>query len=296
MKKSGLLLLLLTLVNAALFFFRDSLQYIKYSTYNELYGDSGKGKWDDFLLAYPEASLKEGRQLLQPLQLDTASTLSTIRAIGNHLYTKFNKQAGYPQDALHRATPLDCYKTLSADTTQKVWCGTYAVMFCFLCWSQNIVCRTIEIFKPGDHHMLNECWVPELKQWVMVDVTNNLIGVEKNNTGLNMQDFVKAVAQKDSLFVLSAETMEYQPFKNVAQRGGLMAYYKSGYPFYYYHLTQPAVVYRPVEKLKRYFLPDNWYEIFSLQPQSNLLFWAKPVFAGLWLLLASLMAIKKFIK
>ncbi len=298
MKKLWILFLLLTVINALLFVFKDRLQYLKYSTYNELYApcnESCKEKWGAFMRPYNQASLNEARRLLQPLGLDTASSLSKIIGIGHHLYTKFNAQAGYPKGALHYAAPLDCYKILSADTAQKVWCGTYAVMFSFFCWSQNIVCRNIEIFKPGDHHMLNECWVPEINRWVMVDVTNNIVRAEKSGQPLNTQDFVKAIGQPGSIALLSAGTMERKSLSAFEQSGGVNAYYNAAYPFYYYHLTQPSEVYKPVEKLKRYFLPYYWYEIFSLEPKNNAFFWAKLFFAALWLILAGAMLTKKFI-
>lgn len=295
MKKLRLFFMAVTFVNAGLFFFRDSLQYIKYATYDELYGvcdDACVQKWDDFTLAYPRTSFAEGRQILQSLHLDTGTTLSKIEAIGHHLYAKFNRQAGYPGNVIHRSAPLDDYKILSADTAQKVWCGTYAMMFAFFCWSQNVLCRCVEIYKPGDHHVLNECWVPELRQWVMVDLTNNLLQVERGNRACNAQDFVAALATPDSLAVLSAGSMDRESFAGVEQNKAVKGYYNGAFPFYYYHLTQPATVYRPVEKLKRYFLPAYWYEIFSAQSKDNLLFWAKPFFAALWLFLGCLWAIK----
>lgn len=297
MKKLRLFFVIVTVINAALFFFKDSLQYIKYSTYDELYGFCDEGcvkKWDDFTLAYPSTSFEEGRKTLRSLRLDTGSTLSKIEAVGHHLYAKFNRQAGYPQDVIHRSAPLDDYKILSGDTTQKVWCGTYAMMFAFFCWSQNVVCRYVEIYKPGDHHVLNECWVPELKSWVMVDITNNLLRAEGGNRILNTQDFVEALAKPDSLVVLSAGLMERKRFPGFEQNSGVTNYYNAAFPFYYYHLTQAAIIYRPLEKIKRYILPVYWYEIFSSRPKGNLLFWTKPFFAVLWLLLGCLWQLRKY--
>ena len=101
--------------------------------------------------------ISEAQQLLKPLRLDTAGTLSKIKAIGHHLYVKFHSQAGIPGDRMHRANPVEKYKLLTADTSQKLWCGTYAQMFSLFCFSQGILTRNVEIFKPADHHVLNEC-------------------------------------------------------------------------------------------------------------------------------------------
>lgn len=299
MKKLLLFFLLVTAVNAGLFIFRDSLQYIRYSTYEELYAPCNEActkKWGRFLEAYSGASLTEARRLLRPLRLDSASTLARIEAIGHHLYIKFNGQAGYPQGIIHTAAPLDLYKILSADTAQKVWCGTYAMMFAFFCWSQAVVCRVVEIYRPGDHHMLNECWVPETKQWMLVDLTTNVAGAEADGHLLNTQDFVKALAKTPGLYLISADSAQRRLSSALEQKRVLTSYYRPAYPFVYYHLTQPGVLYRPLEKAKRYFLPHYWYEIFSPETKSNVLFWAKPFFAALWLILAGLLLIKRFSK
>lgn len=298
MKKLLLFFLFVTAVNAGLFIFRDPLQYVRYSTYEELYAPCDEAcnqKWGEFLHAYSGASLAEARRLLQPLRSDPASTLTRIEAIGHHLYTKFNGQAGYPQGIIHTAAPLDLYKILSADTAQKVWCGTYAMLFAFFCWSQNVVCRVVEIYRPGDHHMLNECWVPETKQWMLVDLTANVAGAEADGQLLNTQNFVKALAKPSGLYIISAGNGQRRPC-SAEQKAVLESYYRPAYPFVYYHLTQPGLLYRPLEKIKRYFLPHYWYEIFSPEGKSNVLFWAKPFFAALWLILAGLLFLKRFSK
>ena len=96
--------------------------------------------------------------------------------------------------------------------------------------------------------------------------------------------------------LLSDGGMAKKNLSAFAQSARINAYYSAAYPFYYYHLTQPSEVYRPVEKAERYFLPHYWYEIFSPEPKSNAFFWLKLFFAVLWLLLTGAMLIKKFIK
>lgn len=294
MKRLLLFFSLITAANAAVFFFREKFQFVKYSTHEELYGgcdEACRNKWDDFLLPYSEVSLAEARKILGPLRLDSSTTIFKAKAIAHHLYTKFYKQSGYPLDIIHRSAPIEQYKILSADTTQKVWCGTYAQMFSFFCWSQNIVCRNVEIFRPGDHHVFNECFVPETGGWMMVDVTNNIASVERGIGLLNAQDFITA-AFKAPLLIRTAFALQAEPVDSFEQSHGLRNYYNAAYPFYYYHSPHTAIVYGTTAKLKRYFLPDYWYEVFSPQRRNNFLFWVKPFLAALWLILAGTIVFK----
>lgn len=298
MKKLLASLLLVTAVNIGIYIYRDAFQFVKYSTHKELYGGcdaSCRDKWDDYLLPYSEASLAEGKALLHSLRLDTGSTLSKVSGIGRHLYQKFHRQAGCPADTIHRSAPLQQYKLLSADTAQRVWCGTYAQMFSFLCWSEGIVCRNLEIFKPGDHHILNECFLPEVNRWMMVDVTNNLLWAKEDGRLLNAQEYSRAIASPKSLVVQTANSAAPQPFAGFEHTRGTKNYYRPDYPFLYYHAPHLNLVYAPAEKWKRYLLPVYWYEIFSPVEKGNFLFWLKPVFLALWLILAGT-TLLKFLK
>ncbi|HVF96863.1 MAG TPA: hypothetical protein VM871_06070 [Flavisolibacter sp.] len=299
MKKWILLFLALSALNGFVFIFRESFQYTKYSTYADLYAACDakcRDKWDDYMRPYSAASIAEARRLLMPLGLDLGTSLSKITAISNHLYTRFHKQGGYPQDTIHRSEPVLQYKILSADTTQRIWCGTYAQMFSFFCWSQNIVCRNLEINKPGDHHILNECYLPEINQWVMVDVTNNTAAAALNDKLLNTQDFVKALQAPASLLILTAGDTTWSSYTKFKNKNATDQYYQNRYAYHYYNATQPAVLYRPAAKLKRYFLPDYWYEIYSPTGKTNILFYGKLFLAVLWLTLAGTIIFKFFIK
>lgn len=297
MKKGLLLLFFVTVVNGLVFLFREKFAFTKYSTYAELYGACDgdcREKWADFLTPYSQTTLAEGRRLLQPLRLDTgATTWSKISAIGHHLYERFHRQGGYPADIIHRSDAVDAYKILSADTTQKIWCGTYALMFGFFCWTQNITNRVVEIYKPGDHHVANECYLPEEKKWVLVDLTGNILSVFQNGERLNTQDFVSALpTTSKTLAVQEAGSLATKPYRLFDERGSLPSYYGPSYPYFYYHDVHSSAVYHTGEKLKRYVLPVYWYEIFSPRPRGNFLFWLKPVFLALWLLLAGAVLFK----
>lgn len=297
MKKRVLLFLVLTAANVLVYIFRDAFQYVPYATYSDLYApcDSPacREKWNDFLLPYSPASLTEAARLLPPAA-DTGSTLSRIRHIGTHLYAKFHRQAGFPQDVIHRADPVDQYKILAADTAQKLWCGTWAQLMNFFCWSQNIITRSVEIYKPGDHHVFNECYVPERRQWVMVDLTHNLLWTEKAGRLLNVQDFLQGAPAPDSVTVWPCDAQPPRPLSAFAQRSSIAAYYNPAFPFYYYRMTHAREIYRAGEKWKRYVWPTGWYHVYAPRKKANILFYTKLVLLAGWLILAGTIVFKRF--
>lgn len=300
MKKLFLLFALLTILNGLVFLFREKFEYVRYSTYRDLYAPCGtdcREKWDDFLLPYSSEMQAEAKRLLQALRLDTLSnTLAKATAISHHLYSRFHRQAGYPQDVIHRADPLQAYKVLSADTAQRLFCGTYAQMFNFFCWCANVVCRSLEIYKPGDHHVLNEVYLPEQQRWVVVDLTNNTALAVADNRLLNTQDFVKAINKPASLKIFTASDTAWTPFERFETKDAILHYYDESHPVYYYHITYSGTVYKSTEKLKRYLLADYWYEIYSPSARPNILFYGKLFLALLWLILAGTIVFKLLTK
>lgn len=296
MKKLLLLFLIATIINGAVFIFRDHFIYQPYSSYTKLYAPCNnecRKKWDDFLLPYSNGALAEARNLLAALHLDTAQPVDQLTMIGKHLRQKFGKQAGYPAEIIHRAAPLDQYKILASDTSQKLWCGTWAQMVSFFGWSQGIVSRNIEIMKPGDHHVLNEYYLPDKRQWAMVDLTHDVVRAEKNGRLLNTIDFVHALARPDSVIIFTGGGQKI-PLHQFSQLSSIRSYYGNDFDYYFYHTTHSDVAYRSIDKIKRYFLPDSWYEIYTAKPDSNVAFYVKLGLIVGWLILGSLILVKRF--
>lgn len=122
-RKLLLLVLVLSLIHAFIFLFRDHFQYIPYATYKQLYGTcdaSCSKKWTK--IAEP-AGVIESKKLVT--NADTA-VLSKIIFIGKMLYNKFHKQVGMPSAKLDSLEPYEQYKLLTKDTTEQLWSGTYA--------------------------------------------------------------------------------------------------------------------------------------------------------------------------
>lgn len=286
--------LLLTVANLLVFVNRDHFQFTKYSTAEELYRSCDNeclGKWSRFLDRYPLKQLRTAGRILDTVVTKGASTVEKVKQIGGFLYNRFNNQQGYPQPIIHRSDPMTQFDILSADSTQKLWCGTWVHMFSFFCWSENIVNRNIEIFKPGDHHMVTECYIPETKKWVVVDLTNGVLLARDETNFLNAQELVSKLESEQPFTILQALNDSGINAKSFGRFPALQHYF-GGYPFYYYHTLRKQQNNSVAGKLGEYLLPNYWYEIFSSEAKHNYLFYLKNILILLWLILGGISIIK----
>src|SRR5690349_12275803 len=172
-----ILLSFLTAANLLIYIFRDQFQFMPYSTKSVVYGACGQeciNTWQTFRDDYPLNELAEAKHISDSVIGDEQATPKKILAIGRFIYEKFYRQLGSPSSHLNEASPLQQYRMLSASDSVQLWCGNFASMFSWFCWSQGIITRTVEIMRPGDRHVLNECYLAETGQWVMSDVTHHL--------------------------------------------------------------------------------------------------------------------------
>ncbi|MDQ3844481.1 MAG: hypothetical protein M3342_10775 [Bacteroidota bacterium] len=159
-------------------------------------------------------------------------------------------------------------------------------MFAVFCWSKGITCRLVEIMNEGDHHVLNEFYDEENKRWVMIDVMNNLLSVKSvNGQLLNLVDFMGMVNKPSPLFAIKAasDSLAIGPIDSNADY--LKRYYKKQNPIHYYFRADTRQIYSFSSKLRRYFLPVSWYNIYDKNGQSNALFYLKLFCFVVWLAL-----------
>lgn len=292
-------LLVFTLLNLVLFLFRDSFKYEPYSDYQSLYGSKQENlkKWEKFIYDYPAEELKEAKQITDRIIKNPTNSYSTIQDIASFIYNRFKHQMGRPSNALSLSSPLIQYKKLCASPAEKLWCGNYAQIFSFFCWSQGIVSRSVEIMKPNDHHVLNECFLPEISQWVMVDITNNLLLIQnKQGKLLDLIAFKDSLKKSAPLYVYEASEASVNTKSLNQGASAISTYYKDDYPLFYYHRIDNNKVYSAAGKVKRYLFPVSWYNILDNKGQNNVLFFIKQTVILLWIVLffAFLVSYAKF--
>ncbi|HEV8287092.1 MAG TPA: transglutaminase domain-containing protein [Chitinophagaceae bacterium] len=272
---------LTTFINLLIFFYRERFAYHKYGTYSSLYS-SDVSKWKKFIYDYPKQELIEANTILDSLNIKDQSTAFKILEIGKLLYNHFHDQIGQPSAQLLTISPLNQYKVLSSSDSIRLWCGNFASILAFFCWSKGITCRVIEINNPGDHHVLNECYLTETNEWVITDVTNNqLLLLNKNKNR-----YVNLLNLRDSLpdTLLSAQVAGDSIISKSFNTGFYDHYFGDKNPINYYYRVNNIEVYKTSEKIKRYFFPVAWYEEINKTPKGNLPFYIKQLFILLWLI------------
>src|SRR3982751_1261019 len=184
-------LIILTIINIGILIFHDHFHYKPYASYESLYDDCDDGcikKWSLFRDDYPSAELQEAKRISDSvIGLRDISTTDKILKIAGFVHQRFIAQSGRPSIELLNASPLKQYKMLCASDTLELWCGNFAAIFSYFCWSEGIVTRNIEILNPADHHIVSECYIPETRKWALIDPTNNLLQLKGNQGILNLQ-------------------------------------------------------------------------------------------------------------
>lgn len=273
---------LLTAVNAVLFLYKSHFEYKPYASEQELYAPAN-GIWRQYLSDFPSASQQATTWFLDSLFKgnDTAQ-LAQVNQIGSFLYRQFNDRLGKPVPDQEPRSPWEMYNFFKSDSSRKLWCGHLAMMFNYFCLARGIESRMIEIMKPGDHHVVNECYVGALQKWVLVDITYNQLQVKAGSgSPMSLVDFRGMQGTATTLLVHTANDSGrvIRP-----DSGYIKNYYNSQYPAYYYLTVNPQQVYKTTEKVKRYVWPVSWYRILAAGQKSNFLFYVKQGLLIAWLL------------
>lgn len=293
---------------ASLFFFsKRNLfgNYTQWSNYSNLYPANGIGtkeltKWQKSLTQYSEEEKEAGKKLSAAeagIKEDDPDLTKTIKLGQWIIHCLWKCKTGRPSDSVDHLPPIQILETAKAQKTH-VWCGTYGALFLFFCNCHNITCRFIESIGKSDGHVINECYIPELKKWIMVDLTHKIItATDTNGNYLNTVD-IKNIYKNDLsksvnvLYVKDNAEVILSPADSV----------NTEWKFYlgdesilrYYHLIYTGMVYKNIEKVKRYFFPTAWYEIYSEKERSNLLFFTRSIITVIWLLISIFIVLKYF--
>ena len=286
-KKVTIIFLLLTIINIVIFVFRDHFMYRPFSGYKELYECTDADcleKWNLFKNDYPVDELNQAKKISDSvIGKKSISTEEKILKIGSFVHNRFKNQMGKPNQEVLTASPMNQYNMLSSSDSLKLWCGNFATIFSYFCWSQGIVTRNIEIMNLADHHVLNECFIPSTNQWQMVDPTNNMLKLQSGEKILNLRTFKESLDKKLTVSVSHGSDSLRENLLD-PQASHILNYYKPEHPHYYYHRIDNEKAFSTSNKIKQYFLPVSWYEIYKPAGVHNLPFYVKQIFILLWLI------------
>ncbi|HVT84134.1 MAG TPA: hypothetical protein VHD35_02985 [Chitinophagaceae bacterium] len=290
---------IITGIASAFFFLKrnDFSSYTHWSNYSDLYPAKGPGtkelaNWKECRTQYSEEEKEAGKKLSATeagIKENDPVLTKTIKLGQWIIHSLWQCKTGRPSDSVDRLRPMAILETAKARKTP-VWCGTYGALFLFFCTCQNITCRYIESIGKTDSHVINECYIPELRKWIMVDLTHKIITATDNKGNyLNTVDIKNIYNNNLSknvnvLYVKDSADASWAPADSI----------KTEWKFYlggesvlrYYHLIYLTMAYKSAEKAKRYFLPTSWYEVYSEEPESNAWFFTRSFITIFWLLIS----------
>lgn len=278
--------LFITLLNIAVFIFREHFNYEPYSVYHDLYSACNEQcaqKWEQYADEY-SSELKEAKKITDSVVSQYSQTSDKVIAIENFLYGQFHKQLGKPTVDVMNSSPLNQFKKLKASDTAQLWCGNFAHMLSIFCWAQGIVTRNVELKHAAGNHLLNECYLPESGSWMMADITNNLLSATDNKGNfLNVISFKDSVKKNTEICITQSSGDGSKLQTTSLNSVKLPEVYIDETPAYFYHYTDNNKSYAAVEKIKRYFSPVSWYETYQPNNKGNPGFYLKEILIFLWL-------------
>lgn len=297
MKTTRLIIVLLFIINLVIALNRNrGFAYVNALTADKLYPAECDmeciEKWTRPNKKFTPAELEHGRSVLKKeMAIDSAfSDEDKIVRISGYLYSKFHRQAGQPSAKLNSLQPLQQLQLLSKDTTEKLWCGNFQAMTGFLCTAAGLPNRYVEITSfagalQGGTHEVNEVYLQKNKKWVMTDVTRNMLLIKNGDHPVSAAEYFQLSLQAGNSKLQVQKTAS----NNSIIFDTLMAKTKSEDSFFnknfflrYYYMTNLQQVYSPLQKMKRYLLPESWYAVYDPQNSyPNTRFRVKQLFAAL---------------
>ena len=259
-----------------LFYSNVSVQnHLKY-TVNDWIQDSEYSTSDDL-----EKVKKLLRDSIHVQQND--SSLKKIKKIALYLLCQLDKNRGTPNSMMDTLSPLKQFECVRQKKS-KLWCGNFANIFSYIASASGVKTRLIctagkinEVYTSG--HTFNECYISELNQWVMVDLTSKMISIQTpTKKYLNTVDLYQA-------HLLEPENLKVATFRNDSV---VTTNYNSIKPFYDYYFNNNTQLmyflntqfkknnYSFLSKIKRYCSSQPTFATYAgTQIESNEKFYIK---------------------
>lgn len=283
---TGVLCLLLYAFSIYFFITREKTgNYVKQVSYEELYAPASNTteklkKWRDITNQYPPDEISKGKELtrLHAGLNDNDPAFIKMQKIGSWLQRSYRHCKLDQPTKEFSALPLTAQYGVASRAGSPVWCGTYGAHFLFFCSINGITCRIVEKKSGNDYHTMNECFIPELGQWVFADLLfNTLYCQDETGKILNAVDILYRNEAKDSsLFTIFAQ-QPVDSFLVISHKSSehWQRYLKKESVLNFYYQTDIRQVYTPGKNAIRYAFPVAWYETFSLAPISNTQFYLR---------------------
>jgi hypothetical protein len=239
-------------------------------------------KWSRFISDYPQEEFAAAKKITDSVLKDSVSGYDKVFLLGKFLYKEIGGREGKPQDDL-RSSPFDNFEKYTSDHSLKPGSMSLSSVFGYFCWTHDIASRSVDVMKGEEIFALNECYIPELGRWIMVDLNNNILAV-RNLTGafLDFQGVRDSIQKHAPLVVYRATGDSIE--RDTATLQSLSGVYQNDSPIHYFRRLNMKKINSLRERVSRYFSPDPWYDIFDKNAGSNWPFQVKRVLAILWII------------
>ncbi len=286
-----LVIIVLLGINGFIFLYRNN-GFI----YTQYYIDASSGcdescirKWIKPNSNFVETDLNEAHRLLQQnISIDSiASDENKLIAIGAWLQDELSRQTGTKNDSINTLPALQQYYCFKKNSNFSFDCGNFQAMFSLFCTSVKLPCRNLQNIElpgnnpPGGSHVANEVYLKDYNKWVLTDPYRNHLLIKKKNVPLSAIEYLdyNIAAVADTLSVIKESGGKVLIDTIEPARFTPDFYFNKNFILYIYKETDLRQVYSIPEKIKRYFLPVSWYEVYAPQQKnSNLLFHVKQFF------------------
>jgi hypothetical protein len=281
-------------INVLIFLFRNhGFEYKQYFSASSIGTDCDEScikKWNQPASNFSTVDLTEAHTLLQQnINIDSISSPENkLTAIGAWLNNELSYETGNKSDSVNALPALKQYYCFKNNRQFSYDCGNFQPIVSLFCTSVNLPCRNFQNIQipavglANDSHVAIEVYLKEYKKWVLTDPYQNHLLVKKNNIPLSASEYLdyNIAGGNDTVCIIKQaagraiiDTVTPARFKEDA-------YFNKNYTLYFYKETGEKSVYSFPNKLKRYFWPSSWYEVYAPQQKNtNLLFRIKQVSA-----------------
>jgi len=233
------------------------------------------------------------------------SAIEKIKKIGAYILARLQSKQGTPSDTMDKLSPQQRFDH-ALNNHSKVWCGDFADIFSLYANTAGIttrlVCTEGEAHGiPKSGHSFNECYIPELKQWVFVDLTSGTLFVQNSQGNyLNSIDFYNAhLLRSSDLKVTKFENDSLFETPYLVNRSFYKDYFNMETYFVFYNAAQFSKdLYSFQNKWLRYIFKRPTFAVYANSSSvDNRLFYIKQgLFFSLLIFIGYLITVSFFTK
>lgn len=298
-------------INGLIFLFRNNgfeyKQYFSNSPTVTGCDESCIKKWTKPASNFSTADLAEAHTILQQsINIDSISSPEKkLIAIGAWFKNELSYETGSKSDSVNALPALKQYYCFKNNQQFSYDCGNFQPILNLFFTSVNLPCRNFQNIQipaaglAGDSHVSIEVYLKEYKKWVLTDPYQNHMLVKKNNIPLSASEYLdyNIAGGKETVYMIKQTAGQAFTDTVTTARFKEDGYFNKNYKLYFYKESGEKSVYSFANKLKRYFWPSSWYEVYAPQQKNtNLLFRIKQVSAILlagWLIFLLFRSVRK---